>query len=103
MGLKPLRQKAELKRSRVRSLKCVLLKRMNKKARLNLSAFVWRRVRSSSVKQCQAGSRAEDLGGVKQKSAACAGQDQAEQGKFKPISPVKRFFLKAKSKVLKDT
>ncbi|MCR2125190.1 hypothetical protein CUPS3778_09145 [Campylobacter upsaliensis] len=70
MGLKPLRQKAELKRPRVAAGK---------------------------VKQCQAGSRAEDLGGVKQKSAACAGQDQAEQGKFKPISPVKRFFLKAKS------
>lgn len=55
MGLKPLkrRQKAELKRPRVAAGK---------------------------VKQCQAGSRAEDLGGVKQKSAACAGQDQAEQG-----------------------
>ncbi|MCR2110678.1 hypothetical protein [Campylobacter upsaliensis] len=55
MGLKPLkrRQKAELKRSRVRSLKCVLLKRMNKKARLNLSAFVWWRgkLKRCSVKQ----------------------------------------------------
>ena len=61
MGLKPLkrRQKAELKRSRVRSLKSVLLKceSFTKKSRAKFKSFVglsgglWRRRVSGGVKQ----------------------------------------------------
>lgn len=46
--------KRELKRSRVRSLKSDLLKRMSKKARRNLSPFVAGGARSSKRGQIQA-------------------------------------------------
>lgn len=57
MAVKELKSDLKRKARAVRSLKSVLLKRMSKKARLNLSPFVglsgglWRRLVSGGVKQ----------------------------------------------------